>query len=197
MQSLIRSKSAGVTGGRGTAGASPGRDLLYYEHAWQRKRWRVWRDGGYIADFSPGLLQEDQAAEEPSASTPGKGGPHSRAATLGNLMEVGTRSKARPARLLHLKRSGPSRDVESANRGVPPRPRPSASSSSSSVAPPCTAPQRGEVARADEHVCGVPCNLRVARDRAAELGFRTSFIKNNRFFSIIFSKITGYSDCYF
>ena len=28
MQSLIRSKSAGVTGGRGTAGAGPGRDLL-------------------------------------------------------------------------------------------------------------------------------------------------------------------------
>ena len=33
MQSLIRSKSAGVTGGRGTAGAGPGRDLLYYVHA--------------------------------------------------------------------------------------------------------------------------------------------------------------------
>ena len=29
MQSLIRSKSAGVTGGRGTAGAGPGRDLLW------------------------------------------------------------------------------------------------------------------------------------------------------------------------
>ena len=29
MQSLIRSKSAGVTGGRGTAGAGPGRDLHY------------------------------------------------------------------------------------------------------------------------------------------------------------------------
>ena len=29
MQSLIRSESAGVTGGRGTAGAGPGRDLLY------------------------------------------------------------------------------------------------------------------------------------------------------------------------
>ena len=29
MKSLIRSKSAGVTGGRGTAGAGPGRDLLY------------------------------------------------------------------------------------------------------------------------------------------------------------------------
>ena len=30
MQSLIRSKLAGVTGGRGTAGAGPGRDLLYW-----------------------------------------------------------------------------------------------------------------------------------------------------------------------
>ena len=29
MQSLIRSNSAGVTGGRGKAGAGPGRDLLY------------------------------------------------------------------------------------------------------------------------------------------------------------------------
>ena len=29
MQALTRSKSAGVTGGRGTAGAGPGRDLLY------------------------------------------------------------------------------------------------------------------------------------------------------------------------
>ena len=31
MQALIRSKSAGITGGRGTAGAGPGRDLLYCE----------------------------------------------------------------------------------------------------------------------------------------------------------------------
>ena len=29
------------------------------------------------------------------------------------------------------------------------------------------------------------------------LGFGTSFVKNNRFFSIGFSKITGYSDYYF
>ena len=29
MQALIRSKSAGIPGGRGTAGAGPGRDLLY------------------------------------------------------------------------------------------------------------------------------------------------------------------------
>ena len=31
MQALIRSKSAGITGGRGTAGAGPGRDLLYLQ----------------------------------------------------------------------------------------------------------------------------------------------------------------------
>ena len=36
MQSLIRSKSAGVTGGRGTAGAGSGRDLLY---GTQERRW--------------------------------------------------------------------------------------------------------------------------------------------------------------
>ena len=33
MQALIRSKSAGITGGRGTAGAGPGRDLLYQRAA--------------------------------------------------------------------------------------------------------------------------------------------------------------------
>ena len=35
MQSLIRSKSAGVTGRRGTAGAGPGRDLLYLSEVLQ------------------------------------------------------------------------------------------------------------------------------------------------------------------
>ena len=30
MQTLGRSRTMGVTGGRGTAGAGPGRDLLYY-----------------------------------------------------------------------------------------------------------------------------------------------------------------------
>ena len=46
MQSLIRSKSAGVTGGRGTAGAGPGRDLLHQQVAppgrtYLTYRWRV------------------------------------------------------------------------------------------------------------------------------------------------------------
>ena len=40
MQALIRSKSAGITGGRGTAGAGPGMDLLYCVTA-------AWRDAGW------------------------------------------------------------------------------------------------------------------------------------------------------
>ena len=39
MQSLIRSKSAGVTGGRGTAGAGPGRDLLYHQRFKIHVKW--------------------------------------------------------------------------------------------------------------------------------------------------------------
>ena len=41
MQSLIRSKSAGVTGGRGTAGAGPGRDLLYIVPLTDRAEYRA------------------------------------------------------------------------------------------------------------------------------------------------------------
>ena len=81
-------------------------------------------------------------------------------------MVVARRSKAKPARSLHLKRSGPSHDVESDHRGAPPRPGHSASSSSS-VAPPPAA-QRGEVACVCERICGLPCQLRVAQDGAAQ-----------------------------
>ena len=66
MQSLIRSESAGVTGGRGTAGAGPGRDLLYRpgvisEQLLSKVRWikeKVVKkevknnQGSYVVDFS-------------------------------------------------------------------------------------------------------------------------------------------------
>ena len=81
-------------------------------------------------------------------------------------MAFAKRSKANLARPLHLKRSGPSSDVESAHWGAPPSPGPSASSSNIVALPP--AAQGGEVARASKRVCGVPCNHRVARDRAAQ-----------------------------
>ena len=82
-------------------------------------------------------------------------------------MEAVRRSKAKPARPLQRKRSGPSSDVESSNRGAPPRPGPS-TSSSSSVAPPLAAPQRDEVARARERVCCVLCNFQAAQDRTTQ-----------------------------
>ena len=78
---------------------------------------------------------------------------------MGDFMELARRSKAKPALSLHLKRSGPSSDVESANRGALPRPGPS-NRSSSSLAPPPAA-QQGKVARACKRVCGMPCNLQV------------------------------------
>ena len=67
--------------------------------------------------------------------------------------------KAKP-RQLHLRNSRPSSDVESAHRGRMPADQ---ASSSSSVAPGQT-----DVARACERACGVPCNLRVARQRATQ-----------------------------
>ena len=68
---------------------------------------------------------------------------------------------------LHLKRSGPSSDVQLAHRGAPPRLGPSASNSSS-VAPAFAAPQRGKMVRACEFFSGVPCNLRVAQNQAMQ-----------------------------
>ena len=57
-------------------------------------------------------------------------------------------------------KSGPSSDVESAHRGRMPVDQ---ASSSSSVAP-----DQRDVARACDRACGVPCNLRVARQRATQ-----------------------------
>ena len=140
---------------------------LGYEHVWQQKRWRACRDSRYVGNFRPDLHQEDRPADEPSAPTWGNGVPHPRAATLGHFMDVALRSKGRPTRPLHLNRSRSSRDVELAHRGAPPRPGPSASSSST-VAPTFAASQGGIMACACERVCGVPCNLRAARDRAVQ-----------------------------
>ena len=70
---------------------------LGYEHPWQQKRWSVWHDSRYPADFSPDLHQQDRPAEEPSAPAPGKGGHRPRTATLGDFIEVARKAKAKPA----------------------------------------------------------------------------------------------------
>ena len=115
----------------------------------------MWRDLRYLPAISTDLHDEDQPAEQQRAPTPANGGHHPGAATLDDFLAVAQRSKAKP-RLLPLKRSGPSSDVESGHRGGP---SPSSHSAAS---------QRGKVVVASERVCGMPCDLQAAGNRAAQ-----------------------------
>ena len=125
--------------------------------AGDRKRDRKWRE------YQESLATE--AAQGAKCGTPAprpqraSGGHHPGHTTLGDFLEVAKQAKAKP-RQLHLRESGPSSDVESAHRGGMPADQ---ASSSSSVAP-----DQRDVARACERAWGVPCNLRVARQRATQ-----------------------------
>ena len=137
-----------------SSSASPGKEK---KSAGDKKRDKKWRE-----------YQESLAAEAPQAAKGGtpapspqraSGGHHPGHTTLGDFLEVAKQAKAKP-RLLHLRKSGPSSDVESAHRGR----MPADQASSSSV----VAPDQRDVARACERACGVPCNLRVAQQRATQ-----------------------------
>ena len=137
-----------------SSSASPGKEKRF---AGDRKRDRKWRED-----------QESLAAEPAQgakggtpARSPGRasGRHHPGHTTLGDFLQVAKQAKAKP-RQLHLRKSGPSRDVESAHRGRMPADQ---ASSGSSVAP-----DQRDVARACERACGMPCNLRVARQRATQ-----------------------------
>ena len=134
--------------------ASPGKER---RSAGDRKRDNKWRE-----------YQESLAAEAAQGAKGGTPAPSPQRAsgshqpghtTLGDFLEVARQAKPKP-RQLHLRKSGPSSDVESAHRGRMPADR---ASSSSSVAP-----DQRDVARACQRACGVPCNLRVARQRATQ-----------------------------
>ena len=122
-----------------------------------RKGDRKWRE------YQESLAAE--AAQGAKGGTPARspqrasGGHHPGHTTLGNFLQVAKQAKAKPCQL-HLRKSGPSSDVESAHRGRMPADQ---ASSSSSVA----SDQR-DVARACERACGVPCNLWVAPQRATQ-----------------------------
>ena len=137
-----------------SSSASPGKEKRF---AGDKKRDRKWRE-----------YQESMAAEAAQAAKGGtpapspqraSGGHHPSHNTLGDFLEVAKQAKAKP-RLLHLRKSGSSSDVEPAHRGIMPADQ---ASSSSSVAP-----DQRDVARACERACGVPCNLRVARQWATQ-----------------------------
>ena len=137
-----------------SSSASPGKEK---QSAGDKKRDPKWREyqESLAAEATKGAKGGTPAPSPQRAS----GGHHPGHTTLGDFVPVAKHANAKP-RQLHLRKSGPSSDVESAHRGGMPADQ---ASSSSSVAP-----DQGDVARACERACGVPCNLRVAQQRATQ-----------------------------
>ena len=137
--------------GSSRSSASPGKEK---RSAGDRKRDRNWRE--YQASLAAEAAQGARGGTPAPSPQQASGGHHPGHTTLGDFLHVAKHAKAKP-RQLHLRKSGPSSDVESAHRGRMPADQ---ASSSSSVAP-----DQRDVARACERACGVPCNLQVARQR--------------------------------
>ena len=139
---------------QGSSSASPGKEK---RSAGDRKRDRKWRE--YQESLAAEAAQGVKGGTPAPSPKRANGGHHPGHAILGDFIQVAKQTQAKPRPLL-LRKSGPSSDVESAHRGRMPADQ---ASSSSSVAP-----EHRDVARACERACGVPCNLRVARQRATQ-----------------------------
>ena len=139
---------------QGGSSASPGKERRSAGDSKQDKKWREYHES-LAAEDAEAAENENKGGTLASSHEQASGSHH-----LGHTTkEVAKKAKAKP-RQLHLKKSDPSSDLESAHRGR--RPTDEASSSSS------VAPDQRDVARACERACGVPCNLRGARKRATE-----------------------------
>ena len=139
---------------QGSSSASPGKEK---RSAGDRRRDRKWRE--YQESVAAEAAQGARGGTPAHSPQRANGGHHPGHATLGDFMEVAKQTKAKPRPLL-LRKSGPSSDVESAHRARMPADQ---ASSSGSVAP-----HQRDVARACKRTCGVPCNLRVAWQRATQ-----------------------------
>ena len=137
-----------------SSGASPGKEK---RSAGDRKRDRRWRE--YQKSLAAEAAQGAKGGTPAPSPQRASGGHHPGHTTLGDFLQVAKQTKAKP-RQLHLRKSGPSSDLESAHRGRMPAEQ---ACSSSSIAP-----DQRDVARACERACGVPCNLRVPRQRATQ-----------------------------
>ena len=137
-----------------SSSASPGKEK---RSAGDRKRDQKWRE--YQESLAAEAAQGAKGGTPAPSPQPASGGHDPGHTTLGYFPQVAKHAKAKSCQLL-LRKSGPSSDVESAHRGRMPADQ---ASSSSSVAP-----DQRDVARACERACGVPCNLRVARQRATQ-----------------------------
>ena len=134
--------------------ASPAKEK---RSARDRKRDKKWRE--YQESLAAEAAQGARGGTPAHSPQRAGGGHHPGHTTLGDFLEVAKQAKAKPRPLL-LRKSGPSSNVESARRGRMPADQ---ARSSSSVAP-----HQRDVARACERTSGVPCNLRVARQRATQ-----------------------------
>ena len=137
-----------------SSSASPGKEKRSAGDRKRDKKWREYQES-LAAEAAKGAKGGTPVASPERAS----GGHHPGHTTLGDFLQVAKQAKAKP-RQQHLRKSGPSSDVESAHRARMPADQ---ASSSSSVAP-----DQRDVACACERACGVPCNLRVARQRATQ-----------------------------
>ena len=137
-----------------SSSVSPGKEERSAGDRKRDKRWREYQES-LAAEAAQGAKGGTPAPSRQRAS----GGHHPGHTTLGDFLEVAKQAKAK-LRQLHLRKSGPSNDVESAHRGGMPADQ---ASSSSSVTP-----DQRDVARACQRACGVPCNLRFARQRATQ-----------------------------
>ena len=140
--------------GSSSSSASPGNEK---RSAGDRKRDRKWRE--YQESLAAEAAQGAKGGTPAHSPQRASGGHQPGHTTLGDFLQVAKQAKAKP-RQLHLRKSGPSSDVESAHRGRMPADQVSSSSS--------VAPHQRDVARACKRTCGVPCNLRVARQRATQ-----------------------------
>ena len=139
---------------QGSSSASPGKEK---RSAGDRRRDRKWRE--YQESLAAEAAQGARGGTPAHSPQRANGGHHPGHTTLGDFLEVAKPAKAKPRQLL-LRKSGISSNVESAHRGRMPADQ---ASSSSSVAP-----DQRDVARVCERACGVPCNHRVARQRATQ-----------------------------
>ena len=142
---------------QGSSSASPGKEK---RSAGDKKRDRRWRE--YQESLAAEAAQGAKGGTPAPSPQRANGGHHPGSTTLGDYIQVAKQTQAKPRPLLLRARqapAGPSSDVESAHRGRMPADQ---ASSSSSVAP------ERDVARACERACGVPCNRRVARQRAKQ-----------------------------
>ena len=137
-----------------SSSASPGKEK---RSAGDRKRDKKWRE--YQESLAAEAAQGARGGTPAHSPQRASGGHRPGHTTLGDFLQVAKHAKAKPRRL-HLRKSGPSSDVESAHRGRMPADQASCSSS--------IAPDQRDVAHACERACGVPCNLRVARQRATQ-----------------------------